>query len=253
MRESHSSSSMYGARECATNHKANHWDTIHSSVTRQPWRLRHHPITMIIMLVWFDRNDAREPVILTATMSHKCNSLIAWECANDQHQELSWVWSHESARMIKFICNEDHDEQLLYRDNTLQTSSKGSHVRLQPRLQWTTACLTATKIVTINLKIERDNECDINLTIGESVRPHNFQWKLGPPTLQGIACCKQLQQLIATINLKKGTRTHTHHLAGDCGCTLGSGWWYSHSQPENKTHTEVGFIESKPQQLTRFG
>jgi len=44
---------------------------------------------------------------------------------------------------------------------------------------------------------------------------------LGPPTLQGIACCKQFQQIIATINSEKW---HTHnHLAGDCGCILGLG------------------------------
>jgi hypothetical protein len=43
----------------------------------------------------------------------------------------------------------------------------------------------------------------INLWIGELVRPHNFLSKLGKPTLQGIACCEELQQTFATIKLEK--------------------------------------------------
>ena len=85
MRESHSSSCMFNARECANNHKADRWDTIWTSVARRLWRLSLCMITMIITLSWFCRDDVHEHVVLTAMRLHKHSSLLAQECANYQH------------------------------------------------------------------------------------------------------------------------------------------------------------------------
>jgi len=196
---------MFGARECANNHKANRRDTIWTSVARELWRLSLCPIAMIITLAWFGCNDVRERAVLTATRSHKHSRLLAWECVNYQcsfamkiamnNRSTATIPRKLAVKDSMFDHNQDCDEQM--------------HVWLRQRSRQTISWLSTTMNATINL------------TIGDSVQPHNFRWKLGP-TLQRIACCKQLQQTIATIHLKKGRYTHNHH-AGDCGCILGLG------------------------------
>ena len=82
--------------------KADHWDTIWTSVVRRPWRLRLCPIAMIISLAWFGCDDAHKWVVLTAMMSHEGSSLIATKIARTIDQ-FTHVDTHGLARLLAMM------------------------------------------------------------------------------------------------------------------------------------------------------
>ena len=145
------------------------------------------------VLSWLQRGHTNTVVIL-----HKSAwmmSLFAMESAKNNCSTATIPC--KQARMDSmFDHKQDCDEPL--------------HVWPQQRSRQTIPWLSATMNATINL------------TIGELVQPHNFRWKLGPPTLQGIACYKQLPHyawkkaptytiillLIVAVLLRLGDDTH---------------------------------------------
>ena len=88
------------------------------------------------------------------------------------------------------------------------------NVRWQLRLWWTTACLTATKIMTNNLKIEPDNECDNqpnNRRIGSTPQ---LSMKAGTTNIARYC----MLQAIATNNCNNQLEKRHIHTQSSC-------WW----------------------------